>query len=160
VKKSTRLLELDSSKLSTSSPASQKAPLASIERFFSPPSQTMHIQAFNEGFQVPLQGREKNIGDYNADYFDSQKATLFTSTFNYDDLEGDEFLHEDYKSDDSMDLEEYWWLEQCLYNVENFYKKIALEGGKAEKEDGNERIASLVEKCRGGRPSFVTPTGS
>jgi hypothetical protein len=64
----------------------------------------MHIQALNEGFQVPLQGREEDFCNYNTYYFNSQEATLFASTSSCDDLEEDEFLDEDYESDDSMDL--------------------------------------------------------
>jgi hypothetical protein len=60
-----------------------------------------------------LQGKGEDIGEYNADYFDSQEATLFASTSSCDDLEEHEFRHEDYESDDSMGLEEYWWPEEC-----------------------------------------------
>jgi hypothetical protein len=64
-----------------------------------------------------LQGRGKDIGDYNVDYFDSEEATLFASTSSCDDLEEDEFHDEDYEFDDSVGLEECWWLEECLYNI-------------------------------------------
>jgi hypothetical protein len=35
-------------------------------------------------------------------------------------------LEEDYASDDSRSLEDYWWHEECLYNVDFFNKKRLL----------------------------------
>jgi hypothetical protein len=79
----------------------------------------MHIQTLNEGFQVPLQEREEDSTEYNTDYFDSQEATLLASTSNSDDLEEHEFHEGGYESEDSMGLEECWWPQKCLYNVES-----------------------------------------
>jgi hypothetical protein len=131
-------------------PASLEASLAFPERFLSLPSQTIHIQTLNEGFQVPLQGREGDIGEYNANYFDSQEATLLAFTSNCDDLEEHEFHEEDYESDDSMGLEECWWPQECLYSVESFKKKLHLKGRKKKRRKGSERIASPFQTtaCR------------
>jgi hypothetical protein len=141
-----------SSKLPVSPPASPEASLASPERLFSPSSQTMHIQTLNEGFQVPLQRREEDIGEYNADYFDNQEATLFASTSSCDDLEEHEFHEGDYESEDSMGLEECWWPQKCLYNVESLKKKLHLREGERKRKKGTERIASPLQTAGEGEP--------
>jgi hypothetical protein len=107
VRKSARLLEASSSKLPVSPPASLQVPLESTERFSSLPPPALQVQALCDGFQVSLQGRGEDIGEYNADYFDSQEGNLCAPTSSSDDLEEDEFIDEDYASNDSMSIEEY-----------------------------------------------------
>ena len=152
MRKISRLLELGSSKLLASPPVSPKASLAFPERFFSPSSHIVHIQTFNEGFQVPLQGREEDIGEYNANYFDSQEAILFASTSSCYDLEEHEFHEKDYESDDSMGLEECWWPKECLYNVESFLKKLYHKRGEKKRKKGSEKIISPLQTVGEGDP--------
>jgi hypothetical protein len=112
----------------------------------------MHIQTLNEGFQVPLQEREEDSTEYNTDYFDSQEATLFASTSNSDDLEEHEFHEGGYESEDSMGLEECWWPQKCLYNVESLKKKLHLREGERKRKKGTERIASPLQTAGEGEP--------
>jgi hypothetical protein len=51
-----------------------------------------------------------------------------------------------------MGLEECWWPEECLYNVESLKKKLHLRGGEKKRKRGSERIVSQLQTVGEGDP--------
>lgn len=81
-------------------PPSVGPPLASNLRFPSPPP-TMEVESLQEGFEISWKRSGEEIGDYNEDFVDSQETSLFAFTSTFEEHEEDEFLEEDYASNDS-----------------------------------------------------------
>jgi hypothetical protein len=125
VRKNARLLEASISNVAIP-PPSPGPPLASNSRFPSLPP-TKKVESLQEGFEISWQWRGEEIGDYNEDFVDIQETNLFASTSTFEEHEEDDFLEEDYASNDSRSLEDYWWLEECLYNVDFLFIKRHLE---------------------------------
>jgi hypothetical protein len=105
VGKNARLLEAGTSNIPTP-PPSLGPPLASNLRFPSP-LLIVEVKFLHEEFEISWQSRGEEIGNYNGDFVDSQEKNLFDSTSNFKEHEEDDFLQEDYTSDELRSLEDY-----------------------------------------------------
>jgi hypothetical protein len=55
-----------------------------------------------------LQTPGNDIGEYNADYIDSQENFLYASHSSCEELEDDDFIEGDYTNDEVRSLEDIW----------------------------------------------------
>jgi hypothetical protein len=75
-------------------------------------------------FDILWQRCGDDSGDYNGDFFVSQEKDLCGSISSCEELEGDDFLDEEYARDESRTLEDLRWPNEYMNNVENFNKQI------------------------------------
>jgi hypothetical protein len=156
MQKSARLLEASTS--SVPSPFSSPDPfLTSNERIPSLAPLVVGEPSY-EGFDIAWHKKKEEIGEYNGDFFYSQKTNLCASNSRCEELDEDDFHEGDYAIDEFKSLEDLWWPKECLRNVEKIYKKKTPKGvGKEKKEEGCGFCNGRWER-QGGSPYFPTST--